>query len=78
MKGVLVAFLLLVVLFLVTVDAKKRGKEGSRRKNGIKPGMKGKFEIELKMYCFIACYVISITEILPQSKLIFLTLICIL
>lgn len=40
MKGVLVAFLLLVVLLLVTVDAKKRGKEGSRRKNGIKPGMK--------------------------------------
>lgn len=37
MKGVLVAFLLLVVLLLVTVDAKKRGKE----KNGIKPGMKG-------------------------------------
>lgn len=41
MKGVLVAFLLLVVLLLVTVDAKKRGKELSRRKNGIKPGMKG-------------------------------------
>lgn len=41
MKGVLVAFLLLFVLLLVTVDAKKRGKEGSRRKNGIKPGMKG-------------------------------------
>lgn len=41
MKGVLVAFLLLVVLLLVTVDAKKRGKEGSGRKNGIKPGMKG-------------------------------------
>ncbi|CAH3148095.1 unnamed protein product [Pocillopora meandrina] len=40
MKGVLVAFLLLVVLLLVTADAKKRGKEGSRRKNGIKPGMK--------------------------------------
>ena len=41
MKGVLVAFLLLVVLLLVTADAKKSGKEGSRRKNEIKPGMKG-------------------------------------
>lgn len=63
MKGVLVVFLLLVVFFLVIVDVKKCGKEGLRWKNGIKLGMKGKFEIELKMYCFIVCYVILIIEI---------------